>query len=166
MDDFSISLIKLYVKGSGRCYLCKSNGESNFHLGVECPYTKWVWKEIESKIHLNNLWNGELVETCLRNWCLNKDINGVRSLPLIVLWFIWKAKNQSCFDDTLPQSSQIFAIYLGMLRYIPQGFISIKTRHVVVESIDFSFPWGYFDGSTAGDPKVCGAGGILFFHFF
>ena len=50
-----------------------------------------------------------------------------------------------------------------MLRSIPQGVISIKTRQVVVESIDISFPWGYFDGSAAGDPKVCGAEGILFF---
>ena len=32
-----------------------------------------------------------------------------------------------------------------------------------MESIDFSFPWGYFDGSVVGDPKVCGARGILFF---
>ena len=107
------------MEGPGRCYLCKSDGESNLHLGVECPYTKGVWKEIESKIHLNNLWSGESVEVCLKNWCLNKDINGIRSLPLIVLWFIWKARNQSCFDDSLPQSSQISSICLGMLRSIP-----------------------------------------------
>ena len=116
-----------------------------------------------NKIHLNNLWNGESVEVCLKNWCMNKDINGVRSLPLIVLWFIWKARNLSCFDDTLPQSSQVSTICLGMLRSIPQGVISIKTRQVVVESIDFSFPWGCFDGLAVGNPKVYGAGGVFFF---
>ena len=31
-----------------------------------------------------------------------------------------------------------------------------------------TYAWGYFDGSAAGDPMICGAGGILFifdFHF-
>ena len=37
------------------------------------------------------------------------------------------------------------------------------------EFIDKSYPWGYFDGSTSGDPKICGVGGALFIlddHFY
>ena len=37
------------------------------------------------------------------------------------------------------------------------------------EVIDKSYPWGYFDGSAAGDPKLCGAGGLIFItdqHYF
>lgn len=117
-------------------------------------------------MQLNNLWRGESVEVCLKILCLNKDTNGIRSLPLIVLWFIWKSRNQSCFEDFLPLPSQISSICLGMLRSIPQGIISIKTRQVVMESIDISFPWGYFDGSAGGDPKVCGAGGFFIFILF
>ena len=30
------------------------------------------------------------------------------------------------------------------------------------EVIDKSYPWGYFDGLASGDPKLCGAGGVLF----
>lgn len=102
------------------------------------------------------------MEVCLKNWCLNKDTNGIRSLQLIVLWFVWKARNQSCFEDFFPLPSQISSICLGMLRSIPQGIISIKTKQVVVESIDISFPWGYFDGSVGGNPNFCGARGFFF----
>ena len=40
---------------------------------------------------------------------------------------------------------------------------------VVNEQIDKEFAWGYFDGSTAGAPHICGASGILYLsdqHFF
>ena len=35
-------------------------------------------------------------------------------------------------------------------------------REVVADVIDKTYPWGYFDGSASGDPKICGAGGVLF----
>ena len=38
----------------------------------------------------------------------------------------------------------------------------MKIRIITEEVIDRTKPWGFFDGSTAGNPKVCGAGGILF----
>ena len=37
------------------------------------------------------------------------------------------------------------------------------------EFIDKSYPWGYFDGSTFADPKICGARGVLYIsddHFY
>ena len=37
-------------EGPGRCYLCKLDAESNYHLGVDCSFTKAVWVEIESKV--------------------------------------------------------------------------------------------------------------------
>ena len=30
-------------EGPGRCYLCKGDLETNFHLGADCPYTKIVY---------------------------------------------------------------------------------------------------------------------------
>ena len=49
-----------------------------------------------------------------------------------------------------------------MLKNIPQSLPVISIRSIVVEDIDHSYAWGYFDGSAAGDPMICGAGGILF----
>ena len=82
-------------EGPGRCYLCKLDAESKFHLGVECPFTISVWFELESKLKVKNLWFGDLVISCLRNWCLNEEVKHIISLPIIVSWFIWKARNQS-----------------------------------------------------------------------
>ena len=39
----------------------------------------------------------------------------------------------------------------------------VSIRSIFVEEIDHSYAWGYFDGSAAGDPMICGAGGILYF---
>ena len=45
----------------------------------------------------------------------------------------------------------------------------MKIKSFVVEPIDKSYPWGYFDGSAAGEPKLSGAGGMLYIsdeHYF
>ena len=45
----------------------------------------------------------------------------------------------------------------------------MNIRNVVEENIDSSFPWGYFNGSSVGDPQLCGAGGLLYIsvdHFY
>ena len=42
-------------------------------------------------------------------------------------------------------------------------------RSIFVEFIDKSFAWGFFDGSVAGEPKICGAWGMLYIsneHYF
>ena len=71
-------------EGPGRCYLCKLEVESNFHLGVDCFFTRSVWYEIESKLKLRNLWYGDSVLTCLKNWCLNEAVKHIRALPITV----------------------------------------------------------------------------------
>jgi len=42
-------------EGLGRCYLCKEEEETNCHLAVFCSYTISVWKEIERKLNMNDL---------------------------------------------------------------------------------------------------------------
>ena len=56
-----------------------------------------------------------------------------------------------------------------MLSTFPQNQSVVRIRAIVAEVIDKSYPWGYFDGSTAGNPKLCGAGGLIFIndqHYF
>ena len=62
--------------------------ESNFHLGVDFPFTKSVWLDIEDKLHYRNLWYGISVTDCLKNWCLNMQVKHIRLFPVIVLWFL------------------------------------------------------------------------------
>ena len=56
-----------------------------------------------------------------------------------------------------------------MLKNIPQKNSVVLIRTIFVEVIDKTFAWGFFYGSAAGDPKICGVGGMLFLsdvHFF
>ena len=62
--------------------------ESNFHIGVEFPFTRRVWSEIESKLKINNLWHGNSVINSMKNWCLNMAVRHIKFLPVIVAWFI------------------------------------------------------------------------------
>ena len=106
-------------EGPGRCYLCKMDAESNFHLGVECSVTRSVWFELETKLQIKNLWIGDSVISCLKTWCLTEDLKHIIPLPVIVLWYIWKAGNHSCFEDFLPLPFQNSSLCLGMLTSYP-----------------------------------------------
>ena len=124
---------------------------------MECSYTRQVWNEIEVKLGLYNLWNGTTVTICLKNWVLKGELKHIRSMPIIMLWFIWKARNQCCFEDKVLSPYQVSSFYLGCLNSFPQDKI-IRIRQVVDEVSDKTYPWGYFDGSAYEDPKICGAG--------
>ena len=75
-------------EGPGRCHLCKLECETNFHIGVECPFTHSVWLIIEDNLKLNNLWNGESMTACFKNCCLNMEVANIKPLAIIFLWFI------------------------------------------------------------------------------
>ena len=137
-------------------------GETNFHIGVECPFTQSVWLIIEDHFRLNNLWNGDSVTACFKNQSLNLEVATFKPLAITVLWFIWKARNLSCFEDSSLSPAQVSSFSLGMMKNIPQKLYVVLNRNILIEVIDKSYAWGFFDGSAVGDPIACGAGGMLF----
>ena len=65
--------------------------------------------------------------------------------------------------------AQVSSFSLGKMMALPQKSSVASIRTIFVEVIDKTFAWVFFDGSAAGDPKICGAGGMLFIsdvHFF
>ena len=128
---------------------------------MECTFSRCVWSEFEANL-IHNLWTGNSVSSCLKNWCLKGEVKHTRSLPIMVLWFIWKAINKSYFDDLVLTPFHVASLSLGLLSSFHQDKIVVRIRPVVEEVIDKSYPWVYFDGSTVGDPKICGVGGFLF----
>ena len=88
---------------------------------MDYPFTRPVSYDIESKLKLKNLWFGHLVIFCLRNWCLNEEVKHIISLPVIVSWFIWKARNQSCFDDFTPLPALISSFLFGIIELLSTG---------------------------------------------
>ena len=112
-------LISRGWEGPRCCYLFKSDVETNLHLGVDFPYTKSIWKEIEAKVNIQNLWVGDSIISCLKNWVFNNKVKSIRSLPIIVSWFIWKARNHSYFDNFTPYPTQVSASSFGLLSSYP-----------------------------------------------
>ena len=51
---------------------------------------------------------------------------------------------------------------MRVLNTYPQVNDVLKIKNIIEENIDKTNPWGYFDGSAAGDPHLCGVGGILY----
>ena len=100
-------------------FLCKMDFESNFHIGVDCSFTQNVWLIIEDKLNCNNLCSGESVSECLKTWSLNSEVAHIKPLPVIVLWFIWKVSNLSCFEDPTLSPAQVSSFILGMMMALP-----------------------------------------------
>ena len=113
---------------------------------------------------MKNLWLGYSMEHCLKTEFSKEELKDVRYFPLHFLWFIWKARNQIFLEDHLPLPIQVSIQSLGVLRSIPHDLIFIKTRLVVEETIDKTFAWGYFDGSTLGNMRTCATGGLIYFY--
>ena len=154
-------LISRGLEGPRHCHLCKCDVETNLHLGVECPYTKSVWKEIEAKVNIQNLWVGDTVLNCLKNWVFNSKVQPIRSLPILVFWFIWKSRNRNCFDNLDTSPVQVSAYSLGLLLSYPLETATLKVRFITEEVIDKTKPWGFFYGFAFGSPQVCGAWGTF-----
>ena len=99
--------------------------ETNFYLGVDCSFSRSVWFELESNLLLKNLWSGNSMISCLKTWCFNGEVKHIRSLPVIVVWFLWKAINQSYFEDYILSPSQVSSLCLGLLSSFPQDKIVV-----------------------------------------
>ena len=130
--------------GLGRCYLCKVECESNHHVGVECPFTQSVWLLIADDLKLNNLWSGISVSDCFRNWCLNMEVANYKHFPIIVLWYIWRARNLSFFEDISLTPAQVSSYFLGLMKSLPHKNSAVFARIISVEVIDKTYAWGFF----------------------
>ena len=67
-------------------------------------------------------------------------VNHIKTLPIIVLWNIWKVENLVCFEDISMTPAQVSIISLGLLRSLPQDNLVVNIRSVAVEDIDKTYP--------------------------
>ena len=87
------------------------------------------------------------MKLCLMDWQSKEEVMEYRSLPLVVSWRIWDGRNISChFRDRYDLPIQCAFQILGIMRYFPQENITIKTRLVTKEDIDWTRPWGFYVG--------------------
>ncbi|XP_020596218.1 uncharacterized protein LOC110036174 [Phalaenopsis equestris] len=84
------------LKGPSRCHLCNNDQESSDHFFFSCRFARDVWKNLTSKFNINliNVGKGNIKDN-LKDW---QKIN-LMSLPFIVVWFLWNARNKVKHED-------------------------------------------------------------------
>jgi hypothetical protein len=106
-------------EGPGRCPLCKEAEETSYHLLMTCEYTKLVWKEIGTIMGYNVVWVGATIEEGLKVWMGNKVYDNLKSLPLIVGWGVWLARNVALFEEQSVLALQCATQGLSILKHFP-----------------------------------------------
>jgi ribonuclease HI len=149
-------------QGPNRCSLCKENEETIEHLLMSCGYTIQAWKKVEALIGLKDVWRGPTIEESLQQWSGNLAVKRYKALPLIITCRGWLARNSSLFDDQAIPAVQCATQGMSILISYKQVKNDKSQRQVIEEKIDRTGAWEYFHGAAQGDPKVCEAGGVIF----
>ena len=98
-----------------RCFLCKYEEETTYHLLLFCEKARMLWLLIFSifgvqwVIHFSvkrNLlgWHGSFVG--------KKREKAWRAAPLCLMWTIWKERNRRAFDDIERNDQDIKSMFL------------------------------------------------------
>ncbi len=93
-----LSTIQVWV-GPSMCPLYKANNEDVDHLFVICSYM------VHGSYHASHLqgqhfiWHGIDFNETMKNWIQNLAYKSFLSLPMILIWGIWLARNQVIFED-------------------------------------------------------------------
>ena len=129
---------------------------------INCRFTKEVWKELLEVYGKHFGWEGETVVLALGRWMANRSLKSFNSLPAVVSWGIWIYKNRSIFEDKIVTPQLVASNSVAIANHFLTTQKPPRNRIPVQEVIDKTYPWGYFDGASQGDPTMCGVGVVLF----
>jgi len=148
--------------GPGWCPLCKSSAESVHHLFLSCPFNTSLWAETLRLIKIPYRWEGHGIPDAWEKWWNDAANDKERSIPLLITWGTWLARNQVIFKDSVFPIARLAAEGAAIFDSIPAPSLSPSPRLVRQEIIRPSIPWAYFDGASDINGR-CGAG--ITIHF-
>jgi hypothetical protein len=143
------------------CSICKAGSKSVHHLYMECKFAKQVGEDAISLIGGKERWAGDSVESAINSWKDDKEVAEHIALPTVVIWHIWFSRNSVIFRDEEQPPIKTF----HRIKFIYKELAKVrlkKERRTRELNIDLSFPWGFFDGASCGNPGACGVGGVLY----
>ena len=91
----------------------------------------------------------------------------MKSLPLLVIWGIWLARNGAIFKDKAIVPEITSAQSVGIYKALPEHVRAANQRRNLDYELDKTYPWGFFDGEAQND--ICGGGAYLYLsdsHYF
>ncbi|XP_028074889.1 uncharacterized protein LOC114277207 [Camellia sinensis] len=130
----AVFLHNLGILGSNTspyCIFCKSTPESANHALLHCPFSWSIWSAVLSGWGIQ--WCIPYSVADLFNWWLSRKLRDFiakiwRAIPFVVLWSLWKHRNDCVFSNAHPNSVDLWEL------------IKIRLAHWLKASIkDFPF---------------------------
>jgi hypothetical protein len=111
---------KHQIEGPGWCSLCKGENETIDHILIFFPFTLKVWGEVALLLRQHCGWNGPTLESTWENWLQDPTHKNLKSLPLLISWGVWLARNSTIFQDKASVAELVAAKSLSILEHFPQ----------------------------------------------
>jgi hypothetical protein len=108
---------------------------------------------VEQGLGLTNFWNLETLEDYLKSNYSRGELKKYMSIPFLVMWGTWLARNESIFEDkSIPSfrtSTQLCVIF-HMFKCISKV---VKVNPKVGVVVNRTYAWGVFN--TACQESIC-----------
>ncbi|CAN1762528.1 Putative ribonuclease H protein At1g65750 [Linum perenne] len=85
------------------CPRCRTGAEDIIHVLRDCPFARSIWQELIPATEHDFFFRGSFLDWFTRE--LNSSVRG--QLVGITAWLIWKARNESIFDNISVTSDQL-----------------------------------------------------------
>ncbi|XP_027169553.1 uncharacterized protein LOC113769290 [Coffea eugenioides] len=175
-----------YPWGSSKCHCCSEPADDEVnHIFLTGDLAKAVWNRFEGV--LGDLDMVSTLRHVVLRWWLRKGHNVYlrfvyHTLPMLVCWELWKARNRGLFDGRkvgwTEVADQVFQQLCDLLHCnfpeIACSFVSWDVLHsslvalkrrVSILPITWSAPRAGYklnsDGCAKGNPRVSGGGGVV-----
>eukprot|EP00253_Pinus_taeda_P029586 PITA_29586 len=146
--------------GPGWCSLCKANEESTTHLFLTCPFNVSLWAESLRLMNSPLRWEGDNIQQAWFWWWQEASDEKVLSIPLLIAWGTWLARNQVIFKDLPFLIGKRVVEGATIYDNIPSSSGHSIHRSIKTKFIRESVPWAYFDGVADLNGR-CGAGLVI-----
>ncbi|KAL7202514.1 hypothetical protein ACSBR1_034063 [Camellia fascicularis] len=146
-SDFLLNIGFLDSNASPLCHFCCSALEFATHVLLYCPFSWSIWSAI--------------IEEWGFYWCIPKSADDLltwwisgkfqkfersiwRAIPLIVIWSIWKYKNECVFCNAQPNSSDL----PELIKFKSALWLKVSIKNFPYTVDDLVFKWRQIRGSA------------------
>lgn len=118
------------------------------HLLLFYPFSVRVGNTIKNILGFATNWQAESINDTWKLWWVWASPKKCKRLPPLINWGIWLSQNNEIFQDKSSSQDRVSAhvIFIFSL-LLDSKFVHIP-RNIIVEEINRSFPYAYFDAAS------------------
>ena len=92
------------------CPMCNQQQETMHHLMLECSFAKQIWlamSRLTNTVEFQPRQDEPLEQWCIRQYGASTNRKAHRAKCLLVMWIIWKQRNDVVFNGAVPSQACI-----------------------------------------------------------